>query len=349
MKRQTLIKALIAIGLGAQLFGLTPSLVSRCYAQDQEVRKPVAGPKTPAWVALGGKLQKGLSVVTDGTSITVFGVGTDNALWTIRSADKGKTWGGFIGHGGDNVKTAPACDYDKDQGQAFDSTRFRCFWIYGGSLYSRLVTANGNGDEPYIRIAEKSLTPNPPSVVGRVVFAQGSQDDGLWVVGTVEGKLSDGWDSRGGKLKWGPSCVSDGSYHDNRDKFNISRPLFSCYAVGTDDAVWVEAHDLKYSLQSDVYHNVWTRVGGQAIGGVNAVYDSNGEKVLAVRGTDSTLWLGRYDWQQSREWQWKNYPGEISSVPACAAVHWDFGTTTGYYCFAILPDGQLGFLHLGHL
>jgi hypothetical protein len=342
MKKQTLIKALIVLGLGMQVSGLTPSFVSRCYAQAPAIGKP--------WVGMGGKFQKGLSVLSSGSSITVLGVGTDNALWTIRSEDKGKSWGGFIGHGDDNVRTAPACDYDKDdQGLANDTTRFRCFWVYGGSLYSRLVTASGTGDEPYIRIDEKNLTPNPPSVVGRMVFAHGYQ---VWVVGTVEGKLSDGWDSRGGKLKWGPSCVSDGSYHDNRDKPNTSRPLFSCYAVGTDDAVWVESHDLKYSLQSDEYHNVWKRVGGLAVGGVNAWSYGNSSvgTLLAVRGTDSTLWLGRYDWQHPQNgWLWKDYPGEISSVPACISVSWAVGSTTGNYCFAILPDGQLGFLDLGRL
>ncbi len=337
MKKPALINGVVSLTLTTIVCLLTAGILNPCYAQDQEKgAKPVPSPKTSTWVALGGKFQKGLSALNDGTYVWVFGVGTDNALWTVSSEDTGKTWGAFIGHGGDNVRTAPACETE-------GTGRFRCYWVYGGALYSRLVTASGNGDEPYIKIGEKNLTPNPPSVVGDRVFAHGFQDDGVWFLTTKEGKLADAWDSRGGKLKWGPSCVADGTYHDNRDKFNIDRQLFSCFAVGTDNAVWVEKHDPKYSLQSDEYHNVWSKVGGQAIDGVNAWRgDSSAGTLIAVRGTDSTLWVGRYDWQHPQNgWQWKNFPGEISSVPACTNV-----VGTRNYCFAILPDGQLGFLDL---
>ncbi|GEM_PF-6434640 len=337
MKKRTLIKALIAIGLGAQVFGLTPSLASHCFAQDQEVRKPMVGPKTPAWVSLGGKLQKGLSVLTSESSITVFGVGTDNALWTITSEDKGKTWGGFVGHGGDNVRTAPACSYDQNsQGLMYDAHRFRCFWIYGSSLYSRLVTATGNGDAQTIHIGEKTLTPNPPSAVGNEVFAHGNQDDGLWKLSTQYGQMKSDWQSMGGKLKWGPSCA--GSIGTFGTPIAVPYAMITCYVVGTDDAVWVR--DSK---------GVWIRVGGQAVGGVNAFSKkSTNEILLAVSGTDSTLWIGREVKSPTpeREWQWKNYPGEISSVPACTIVFKPGETNKESFCFAIRPDGQLGVLDL---
>ena len=328
MKRQTLIKVLIAIGLGAQVLGLGPSIVSQCYAQDNEKGPtPIVGPKAPVWVALGGKFQRGLSVVTDSTSITVFGVGTDNALSTVRSENKGKNWGLIVGHGGDNVRTAPACVNE------LNST-FRCFWVFGSSLFSRLVTASGNGDAPYVLIGEKNLTLNAPSAVGNAAFAHGYPDDALWFASNASGTPKVKWESMGGELKGAPSCVSQIAAVTGGG-FALPYPVIGCYVVGkNDDAVWGNIV-IDLGLKSQKFVG-WKKVGGLAMGGVSAFQrDTFGRAILAVRGTDSTLWIA-HEVKPTGEWQWKNYPGEISSVPACSLN----------YCFAILPDGQLGFLDL---
>jgi len=206
-----------------------------------------------------------------------------------------------------------------------------------------------------------------PSVVDNYVFAHGANDDALWFARTNAGKLSGDWTSMGGELKGSPSCFK-ASEIPGQPFGSSATPIFTCFVVGTDDAVWVEGTEIEYLKGSSSIvtgrHYVWTRVGGQAIGGVNAFHSNykfssvplpGGSSIttstsslnLAVRGTDSTLWLGHETKTQDgfsvkSEWQWRNYPGQISSVPACANI---VGTARNY-CFAILPDGQLGMLDL---
>ncbi len=326
MKKQKLIKAIIVIGLGAQIFGLTPSFLNQCYAQDLEKgSKPAAvAPKTPAWVPLGGELQRGLSVLAyDNGEINVFGVGTDDALWTIDSKDKGKTWGSFTRHKSDiSLGSAPACAKESES-----VATFVCYFKKGGQLY-RIVTEKGSDHGYAGKYGYGKFLTSDPDVVfngngaNYNVFA-GAEDNALWYAPTGPGQGSGNyWKSMGGALKGRPSCVARmGAFGK---PIAVPYSFITCYVVGTDDAVWVEKA------------GEWTRVGGQAIGGVNAfVQNPFGQPILAVRGTDSTLWLG-HEVGKKGEWEWKNYPGEISSVPACKAN----------YCFAILPDGQLGFLDL---
>ena len=342
MKKLTLIKTLILMGLGTLVLGLIPGLPNQCYAQ-----APVISKRNTTWIALGGQWRRGLSVVINGeSSITVVGVGTDDTRWTIESHDSGKTWGNSIGHKG-ALLSAPACDSG------------RCFWVStGGFLWSQV------GDGEFVGGISGMKATADPSVVDNYVFAHGANDDALWFARTNAGKLSGDWISMGGALKGGPSCFKD-------DPIPLSvyknATTFTCYVVGADDAVWVEHTEVEYLKGTSSiitgYHYVWTKVGGQAIGGVNAFHSnykfssiplpgnssittSTSSLNLAVRGTDSTLWLGHWVAKPApetdSEWQWKNYLGKISSVPACANI---VGTARNY-CFAILPDGQLGMLDL---
>ncbi len=319
--------------LALALFGLTLGLANPCDAQD-EAQPVITTIKSPAWVALGGQFKRGLSVLDDNGNITVYGVGSDNALWTVLSTDKGVHWNSPVSHGG-HLGSGPSCEQDPDVNGV------RCFWKLGGSVYGQLLKTEG--DEKPIPIQGKFPT-TQPSVVSGYVFVR-ADDNQLWVVRTQGGQLLWDWESRGGVLAGSPSCVTVSSYHDARDKPNTSRPLFSCFVIGSDGWVWMERHDDVYSKQTDVYHNVWTKLSGMGLDGISAWHKEGGLTgvILAVRGLDSMLWTGREvitqgaSLQDSKsEWQWQNYPGEISSVPAC----------TSSYCFAILPDGQLGFLDL---
>jgi hypothetical protein len=262
-------------------------------------------------------------------AVTVFGVGTDDARWTIESKDRAKTWGTLISHKG-GLFSAPACDheygYHKEKG-------IRCFWTNGSSVWSQ-YQEDGGGDGEFLVLGGKKIT-SDPSVIGRYVFGHGADDNALWFASTWYGKPDGNWKSLGGELKGAPSCIQVGGAWDSAF-FGDKAPLIECYVVGTDDAVWVRASD-----------GVWAKVGGQAIGGVNAFRTDQYETILAVRGTDSTLWLARKT-EKAVEWKWANYPGKISSVPACAVFGVLLGSsdTAKPTCFAILPDGQLGFLDL---
>ena len=343
MTRQTLIKGLIAAALGAQVFGLTPSVLNDCQAQ--EGVKSVHELKLKTWVALGGQFQRGLSVVTtqSWSSLRVDGEGSDGARWSIESTDKGKTWGSFISHKG-LLLSAPGCEYVPHG----NGGGVRCAWIStGGFLWSQYQEDGGADGEFVQATMSAGAMTSTPSLVSGHVFARGA-GDALWAgdagfdymtkiynFGVID------WESRGGALKGGPSCLKTGSYHVKGAPPNTEAPKFTCYVLGTDDAVWEERHDDVYSMEAPVYHNVWTRLGGQGVAGVNAWgYNSANGTKLAVLGTDSTLWVAwRVPTQGSvsgYDWQWKNYPGKIASVPACQLT----------YCFAILPDGQLGFLDL---
>ena len=342
MRRQTLIKGLIAVALGAQVFGLTPSVMNDCQAQ--EGIKSVHELKLKTWVALGGQFQRGLSVVTNqsSSSLRVDGVGSDGARWSIESTDKGKTWGSFISHKG-VLLSAPGCEYEP-----YGKGGVLCAWISTSGFFWSQYQEDGGADGAFVQATMSGYpATTAPSLVSGAVFVHGL-NNALWA-GEASfdhqtetynlGKIV--WESRGGELKGGPSCLKTGSYHVNGAPPNTAAPKFTCYVLGTDDAVWEERHDDKYSMEAPEYHNVWTRVGGQGVGGVNAWgYSSSNGTMLAVLGTDSTLWIAwRVATQGSvsgYDWQWKNYPGKIASVPACQLT----------YCFAILPDGQLGFLDL---
>lgn len=347
MTGQTLIKGFIAVALGAQVFGLTPSVLNDCQAQ--EGRPTVHQLKKPTWVALGGQFQRGLSVVTNqsGSSITVFGAGSDNGRWTIESANNGTTWGSFTGHQG-ALFSAPACDRD-DQ---VANPGIRCFWTNGGSLWNQFQKANGS-DEEFLSILGKKIA-SDPSFVSGWLYVHRADDNALWAAHTKLGKLTGEWESMGGELKGGPSCIEVGRTAASFSSTGY-QPIVQCYAVGTDDAVWAvhgEQHSVGPIGVSQTEY-VWKKIGGQAIGGVSASLRGSGGTALAVRGTDSTLWLVREvdkpgkvlgaDFKEvavtvhtGEFGTWENFPGKIASVPACSHS----------YCFAILPDGQLGFLNL---
>ena len=327
MTKQTLIKGLIAVALGAQVFGLTPSVLNDCQAQ--EGIKTVHELKKPAWVALGGEFQRGLSVVAGGSSIKVFGAGSDNGRWSIESADNGKTWGSFIDHKG-GLLSAPSCDSEyhvPEQGAGV-----RCTWLSSNGFLWSQYQKYGGGDEGFVTMGGTNMTSDPSFVSGRI-FVHGAAENALWRSHTLLGKLTGQWESLGGELKGSPSCLKVGD-SPGFNAFSPSSPIIRCYVLGSDDGIWewhVEVTSINPVLPES--HNVWKKIGGEAIGGVNA-WNYKGT-VLAVRGTDSNLWLAQWV-AKTGEWQWENYPGKIASVPACSLS----------YCFAILPDGQLGFLNL---
>ena len=344
MTRQTLIKGLIAVALGAQVFGLTPSVLNDCQAQ--EGIKTIHQLKKPAWVALGGKFQRGISVVTNqsGSSIRVFGVGADDARWTIESADKGKTWGNLIDHKG-LLLSAPSCDDEYRLGEK----GVRCTWLSSSGFLWSQYQKDGGGDGEFVTMGGKNMT-SDPSFVSGWIFVHGADDNALWRSQTSLGKLTGEWVSLGGELKGSPSCVKVGEYPPPFFGAPAS-PMIRCYVIGTDDAVWEEHSEQTQSQVNKALWDtsyVWKKIGGEAIGGVNA-WLVKGGKVLAVHGTDSALWLARETGKLGANPQyptltvwsgdfgtWENFPGKIASVPACSHS----------YCFAILPDGQLGFLDL---
>ena len=346
MTKQTLIKGLIAVALGAQVFGLTPSALNDCHAQ--EGIKTVHELKKPAWVALGGQFQRGLSVVAGGSSIKVFGAGSDNGRWSIESADNGKTWGSFIDHKG-GLLSAPACDYEYRLGEK----GVRCTWLSSSGFLWSQYQKDGGGDEGFVTMGGKNMT-SDPSFVSGFIFVHGTDDNALWRSQTSLGKLTGQWKSLGGELKGSPSCLKVGEYPPPFFGQPAS-PMIRCYVIGTDDAVWEEHGEQTQSQVNPALSGtsyVWKKIGGEAIGGVNAWRHPKGGTVLAVRGTDSTLWLVREVGKHGKTFNgtslvdvtvyngqfgtWENFPGKIASVPACS----------NSYCFAILPDGQLGFLDL---
>jgi len=312
-------KASAVIGFVAASCGLAPGFSVPCVAQEHVVHTVMS--RDAAWQGMGIRFKKGLSVVTDGGSITVFGVGTDNALMSINSADNGKTWGSLIRHGG-VLASAPACAQDfttKNEG-------IRCFYARNGVLWNQLYRQDGSEEAP-ATVGDKKLVSDPSVVISDVqappahktiklnyrVFVHDADDNGLWYADTFLGQVAGTWHAMDGKLKGGPSCIH-------------SEGASTCFVVGTDDAVWMVRYD------HDRF--TWKPVGGHAVGGVHA-WNVGSTTLLAVRGADSTLWVGRQD-ADSAEWQWNNHPGEITSVPACSRVR----------CFAILAGGELGFLDL---
>jgi len=313
---------LAVIGLVASSCGLAPGFVVPCHAQDAGVVHTVMANTAHGWQGMGIRFKRGLSVVTDGTSVTIFGVGMDNALMSINSADSTQTWGTLIDHGG-NLASAPACATDitsKNEG-------VRCFYVRDGVLWSQLVRRDG-GEGLAVAMGDKKLDSAPAVMLSDVqtpqkhnkkiqltfrVFGHDADDNGLWFAETAIGALQGAWVTMAGKLKGSPSCLRiDGGA--------------TCYVIGTDDAVW--------SVRYERDHYAWKRIGGHAANGVD-VWIETSAPVLAVRGTDSTLWVGRQD-VDSLQWQWSNHPGEIASVPACTRTR----------CFAILPGGELGYLDL---
>ena len=317
-------KTLAVMGLVASSCGLAPGFAIPCHAQEHVVHTVMtrnASANASAWEGMGIQLKRGLSVVTDATSITVFGVGIDNSLLSINSADNGRSWGSLIRHGG-GLASAPACAQDfttKNEG-------IRCFYVRNGVLWNELYKQDGS-EGPAIIVGDKKLVSDPSVVISDVqvpaghktiklnyrVFVHDADDNGLWYADTFLGQIAGKWQAMDGKLKGGPSCLR-------------SEGASTCYVVGADDAVW--------AVRYDHDHFASKRVGGHAIGGVHA-WNVGSATLLAVRGSDSTLWLGRQD-ADSAEWQWNNHPGEIASVPACSRMR----------CFAILPGGELGFLDL---
>jgi len=318
------VKMLVVMGLAASSCGLAPGFVAPCQAQQPIVHTVMGGnasANASAWEGMGIRLKRGLSVVTDAASITVFGVGMDNALMSINSADNGKTWGILLRHG-TGLASAPACAQDlttKNEG-------IRCFYARNGVLWNELYKQDGSEGTASV-VGDKKLVSEPSVVISDVqaasgkktiklnyrVFVHDADDNGLWYADTFLGQIAGKWQAMDGKLKGGPSCLR-------------SEGASTCYVVGADDAVW--------TVRYDHDHFAWKRVGGRAVGGVHA-WNVGSATQLAVRGTDSMLWVGRQD-ADSAEWQWTNHPGEIASVPACSRMR----------CFAILSNGELGFLDL---
>jgi hypothetical protein len=318
-KRVPMSKAVM--GLVGMSCGLALGFAVKCHAQQGAIVHTVMTAKAPAWQGMGIRLKRGLSVVTEGASVTIFGVGMDNALLSINSGDNARTWGALIDHGG-KLASAPACATDV----ATKSEGIRCFYIRDGVLWSQLFKRDGT-DQQASAIGDRKLDSDLSVALSDVqptqkhsdiklnyrVFVHDAADNGLWYADTSIGQLLGTWQAMEGKLKGGPSCL-------------WSEGTTTCYVVGSDDAVW--------SVRHEGDHFAWNRVGGPAVEGVHA-WIVQSAPVLAVRGKDSTLWVGRQN-EDSLQWQWTHFPGEIASVPACS----------GTRCFALLPGGELGFLDL---
>ena len=346
MTKRIPITTLIATGLALQVFGLAPSVMSQCNADEMKAA-PIAL-KVHTWVPLGGQFKLGLSAQasksskSDDIAISVNGVGSDGTRWGIESKDGGKTWGELAGHGG-KLSSAPACDRDN----AYQGTR--CFWVSdGGFLWSQL------GDGEFVGGISGMKATADPGVFDNgfgdmYVFAHNADDNALWFAATKDGKLAGKWTSLGGELQGQPSCLKTGEHHVGPAFGGSNLPDFSCFVLGSDGVVWA-GHEAQAPSQFGnpaitTTQYVWESIGGEALGGVDAfrtAYASGtGNVMLAVRGTDSALWIAHQEstgdgFGSTSEWKWKRYPGEIASVPSCALT----------YCFAVLPDGQLGFLDL---
>jgi hypothetical protein len=329
MKNKTISKALTAALIGLPMMAVMSGPISQCMAQDLEGSSSIKSVKTPGWRPLGGEFKRGLSMDVYGTTILVYGVGSDDARWSTKSTDSGQHWSEFVSHKG-YLTSAPAC-HDEYRGAEFGD-EVLCVWAStGGILWSQL------NDGEFVSNPGMKLG-SDPGISGDYIFVQNAADNALWFANTKDGHIFGDWESRGGQINGRPSCLQTGSAHIEGTPSNATRPKFTCYVLGSDGAVWVD-EEIKDPTPKGTYpqfHYNWTRIGGQAIGGVELVRQSGGDTVLAVRGSDSTLWIGRFQFFGAKEWQWQNYPGEINSVPACSSNH----------CFAILPDGQLGILDL---
>ncbi|HTA63989.1 MAG TPA: hypothetical protein VK753_00665 [Xanthomonadaceae bacterium] len=319
--KQRALKPWSVMALVALSCGLAPGFVVPAHAQDKGVVHTDMVNAVRGWTGMGIRLKRGLSIVTEGLSVTVFGVGMDNQLMSINSADGTQTWGPAIDHGG-NLASAPACIADLTT----KSEGIRCFYVSGGVLLSQLIPQYG-GERPASPVGDRKFGFAPAVALSDLqgpqkhkdnkpnyrVFGHATDDDGLWYADTASGQLQVTWVSMAGKLKGSPSCLR-------------TEGATTCYVIGSDDAVW--------SVRYDHDHYAWNLVGGHAVLGVHAWIERKWP-VLAVRGADSSLWVGRQD-LDTLQWQWSERPGEIASTPACTATR----------CFAILPGGELGYQDL---
>ena len=261
--------------------GVTPSAAragSTVYVAytgtDQHVYlRDVTRPAQPV-VGLGGRLIGGPGLAAAppgllgaGEPLTVFGRGTDNALWWRYQTASG--WSSWQSLGG--VLTSQPAAIGLGPGP-FGSLAVFVRGTDGKVWYRTLGTRGWSGWAPL----GGRLLPGTGPVAGGfgiLLLAVAGTDRHAWMFSQTDGTRY-GFADFGGHTTASPAPAA------------LTIPVFVVFARGTDNALWYRQGHLPLAPDGP-----WRSLGGRLTSGVTATSEDRGKTYVFALGTDNHIWM----------------------------------------------------------
>lgn len=236
--------------------------------------RTITAPAAPP-IALGGRLigGPGATVTATGTvepqpELTVFGRGTDNAVWWRHHTATG--WTRWQSLGG-QVASNPAAVVGMTQ-------QFGALSVFaaapGGGIWYRVWTRNGW--RPWTALGgERALRGTGPGG-SQAAFALAGIEQHVWIYGSTG--TSNSFVDFGGRTTANPGTTFMGT----------NGGILVAFARGTDNALWYRASLLPPPLAPG---GLWRSLGGRLTSGVTATTGTSGVTYVFVLGTDNRIWM----------------------------------------------------------